>query len=95
MLAELFMGNASLEAGASAKWDNRYLVPGTELDDIAHLLSRLREGDSVRRYIGCILSAAHAPARRAASDHPATYAAMRSQHRMRRGQRMQEEEAES
>ena len=42
MLAELFMGNASLEAGASAKWDNRYLVPGTELDDIAHLLSRLR-----------------------------------------------------
>jgi D-lactate dehydrogenase (cytochrome) len=35
------------------------LFRAQSLDDIAHLLSRLREGDSVRRYtgvIGCILS---------------------------------------
>jgi hypothetical protein len=44
----------AFQAGASAKRDNRYLVPRTELDDLAHLLDRLREGDSVRRHTGVI-----------------------------------------
>jgi hypothetical protein len=44
----------TFHAGASAKRNNRYLVSRTELDDLAHLLTRLREGDGWRRGTGRI-----------------------------------------
>jgi hypothetical protein len=44
----------AFQAGATAKRDNRQLVPCTKLDDLAHLLCRLRKCDDVRRYTGMI-----------------------------------------
>jgi len=44
----------AFQAGAGAKRDSRHLVLRTKLDDLAHLLGRLWEGDGVRRYAGMI-----------------------------------------
>jgi hypothetical protein len=49
----------AFQAGSGAKGNNRYLMSRTQLDDIADLLGRLREGDSIRgaaRVIGPILA---------------------------------------
>ena len=82
----------AFQAGSGAKGNNRYLMSRTQLDDIADLLSRLREGDGIRRYIGMtgriLTMLFRVQSRRSIVEHPATDLAMQLRHRSRQGQRI-------
>ena len=79
----------AFHAGASAKRDQRHLVARADCDDFAHLLSRLRKGDGVRRYVGMIgriltMLLAYLCGARHPNAQQLT-AAMRLRHRTRQG----------